>query len=78
MALVVASTAPEERGRLLTVWNGSFVAGSIVALPLGALASSIGYPAVFVATGLATFGGLGILLRWPPAPHQPVATSIAA
>src|SRR4029077_3522445 len=48
MALVVDSTAPEERGRLLSVWNGSFLAGSIVALPLGALAASIGYPSVFL------------------------------
>ena len=78
MALVVASTAPEERGRLLTVWNGSFIAGSIVALPLGALAAWVGYPAVFVATGFATFGGLGILLRWPPSPYQPAATTVAA
>ncbi|HXI58505.1 MAG TPA: MFS transporter [Polyangia bacterium] len=69
MALIVGSTAPEERGRLLTVWNGSFLAGSIMALPLGALAAAVGYPAVFVAAGLATFGGMAILLRWPPAPY---------
>jgi MFS family permease len=69
MALLVGSTAPEERGRLLTAWNGSFLAGSIMALPLGALAAAIGYPAVFIAAGLATFGGMAILLRWPPAPY---------
>jgi MFS family permease len=77
MALVVASAAPEERGRLLTVWNGSFAAGSIVALPLGALAAQVGYPSVFIATGCATFAGLGVLLRWPPAPYRPAATATA-
>jgi hypothetical protein len=77
MALVVASAAPEERGRLLTVWNGSFAAGSIVALPLGALAAQVGYPSVFIATGCATFAGLGVLLRWPPSPYQPAAIATA-
>jgi MFS family permease len=76
MALVVDSTAPEERGRLLSVWNGSFLAGSIVALPLGALAASIGYRAVFVAAGFATLGGLGILLRWPPVTYQAAAPPV--
>jgi len=76
MALVVDSAAPEERGRLLSVWNGSFLAGSIVALPLGALAASVGYPPVFVAAGFATLGGLGILLRWPPVAYQPAAPPV--
>lgn len=76
MALVVDSAAPEERGRLLSVWNGSFLAGSILALPLGALAAAVGYPPVFVAAGFAALAGVGILLRWPPASYQAAAPPV--
>ena len=66
MALIVSTANPGERGRILTFANGGFIAGTSAVLPLGAVASWLGYPGVFTAAGLATLIAVGILIRWPP------------
>jgi MFS family permease len=61
-ALALESTSAAERGRAMTLVNGSFHLGTTVsALGLGWVAHSFGYVPVFVLGALIAFAGLAVL-----------------
>ena len=65
-ALAVEGAGPDERGKVMALFQGWFnvgVAGG--AFALGFLAEVAGYPAVFATTGLASFGALALLVATP-------------
>lgn len=74
-ALAVEGSGPHERGKVMALFNAAFnvgVAGGTFGM--GLLAARAGYPAVFLAAGLAGFGALAVLATTPrtrPAPPAP-------
>jgi MFS family permease len=65
-ALALEGSLPEERGRLMTYYNGAFNAGwGTSVLVLGFVAQWAGYPAIFLVTGATTLCGAIILFRLP-------------
>jgi MFS family permease len=56
-AMAVESSPPEERGRVVAMFNGAFNLGTATAnLGLGVLAERAGFPAVFLLMGGMVFG----------------------
>jgi len=71
-ALAVEGSGPHERGKVMALFNAAFnvgVAGGTFGM--GLLAARAGYPAVFLAAGLA---GLGALAALATTPRTPPAT----
>jgi len=62
MTLVLSGISGAERPRLLGWANGAMNVGIVGLAPLGTIAGSIGYPAVFVATGAVTLTAAAALL----------------
>jgi MFS family permease len=65
MALGVADLPRFERGRMLTLANGAFLAGTALVAPLGPLAARVGYPTVFTVAASCTLAGAALLARRP-------------
>ena len=65
-ALALDAAGPNERGKVMALYNGSFNAGNSGAtLALGFLAARAGYPAVFVAAAAGVFTGVVLLVLSP-------------
>jgi MFS family permease len=62
-AIAVSGVAPEERGRILSVFTGAFYLGFAGPSLLGPLADAVGYPPIFWLVGAVTAGGVGLLAR---------------
>jgi len=60
-AIALEDTGERERGKVMSVFNAAFHAGSSLSVVLGVLAAQAGYPAVFVCTGAIVLGGLALL-----------------
>lgn len=65
-ALAVEGTGPQERGKVMALFQGWFtLGGALGTLVLGALAHSRGYPLVFSVLALTTLGALVVLALSP-------------
>jgi MFS family permease len=62
-ALIVEQARPEERGKLMALSNAAYSAGLAIASTfLGTVAEHDGYPRAFLLAGLATTGGVVLLV----------------
>jgi MFS family permease len=78
MALILHGAPSAARPRLLALANGAINLGIVGVGLLGTAAERLGYPTVFVATGVVTFGSALLLLlpaRRPRAPASASSTS---
>lgn len=60
-AIALEDASPGERGKIMSVFNAAFHAGSSLSLVFGVLAAYAGYAAVFVCTSSVVLGGLTLL-----------------
>jgi MFS family permease len=65
MALGIADLPAAERGRMLTLTNAGFICGGAFVLPLGAVATRAGYPAVFTLASACALAAALLLWRRP-------------
>jgi MFS family permease len=73
-AFALERCPPEQRGRVMTYYNGAFNAGwGSSVLCLGFVAEWAGYPVIFVFTGFLTLCGALILFTLPPPAPQALA-----
>ena len=62
-ALIVERARPEERGKLMALSNAAYSTGlALSSLVLGAVVEGAGYPRAFLLAGLATSGGVVLLV----------------
>jgi len=64
-AFIVSAGPAHERGKLMTLFNGSFQLGNCLVVLLGVAADRYGYRAVFAATGALVLTGPLLLAGWP-------------
>lgn len=64
-AFVLVDGAPEERGKLMTLFHGAFNGGHCLVVLLGLLADRHGYAPVFALTGTLLLTGPLLLAGWP-------------
>jgi MFS family permease len=61
MALVLGESTSEERPRMLAITNGAINLGITSLGVIGAIAERVGYPAVFIVTGVVTTAAAALL-----------------
>jgi MFS family permease len=73
-ALAVEPAAPDERGKLMALFNGGFNLGNSGAtLTLGFVAERAGYPVVFAIAAAGAFAALILLVLSPEGRRAPVS-----
>jgi predicted MFS family arabinose efflux permease len=76
-ALIVERARPEERGKVMALSNAAFNAGlAASSVVLGSIAERDGYPHAFLAAGMVTLAGVGLLVATSPAKQGPAPSTV--
>jgi predicted MFS family arabinose efflux permease len=76
-ALIVERARPEERGKVMALSNAAFNAGlAASSVVLGSIAERDGYPHAFLAAGMVTLAGVGLLVATSSAKPGPAPSTV--